>query len=279
MSAGDRVSRLVGSIGRAGLSTLYPNDFEYYFMALELVNSQDEVIDYFAFPIIPDIRKEEPKILSMTQTDGGLTIISSSTVFVSQPITLTGDFGRKLRILFKSGGGLSFAALRFTGVKTKGDLVQNLVTLKKAAFDPTIKTGFGCIKILQSICDKSDGLDDLGKPFKLYLYNMALGESYWVKVNRLTLNQEKTKNMIWGFSLQLQAIARLEHVTKKSMLKRLGVSILQTEVNSLAGGLYRDLSQDSVQNRGGSRLARKQEVFTNSGNRGGRSSSINYSRR
>jgi len=243
MLAKDRAEQLIASIGRSGLNTLFPNDFEYYFMALELVNSQDEVIDYFAFPIIPDIRQEEPKIKSMTQTDGGLVIISSSTVFVPKPITLTGDFGRKLRILFRGGEALTFSE----------DLVQNFVTLRKAAFDPSIKTGYGCIKILQSICDKSDGLDDLGKPFKLNLYNMALGEAYWVKVDRLTLNQEKTKNMIWGFSLQLSAIARLEHVIgniQGSMAKRLGLSLLQSEVNVLAGSLLRNLSQDDIQNKG-----------------------------
>jgi len=273
MLAIDRVQELVSDIGRAGLSSLFPNDFEYYFMALELVNSQDEVIDYFAFPVIPDIRQEESKILTTTQTDGGLTILSSSTLFVPISITLNGDFGRKFRILFRGGEALTFSALRFTGVRTKEDLVQNLVSLRKAVFDPSVKTGYGCIKILQSICDKSDGLDDLGKPFRLNLYNMALGEAYWVKVNRLILTQEKTKNMIWSFNLQLTAIARLEHIIgdyKDSVLKRLGLGILQKEVNVLAGKVYQSLVQDPVQNRSKDRARSLSESYSNRSSNNGK---------
>ena len=41
------------SLGRQLLSTLYPNDFEHYLLAFELVDSQGTTIDYFAFPINP----------------------------------------------------------------------------------------------------------------------------------------------------------------------------------------------------------------------------------
>lgn len=38
------------------------------------------------------------------------------------------------------------------------------------------------MKILQAMASKSVGLDDKGKPLRLYFYNMALGESYLVAI-------------------------------------------------------------------------------------------------
>lgn len=250
----ERVSRLITDIGRAGLHYLYPNDFEYYLMALELVNGDDETIDYFAFPVTPEITQREPKLINLVQTMGGVTFLSSSTVFTPKQITLRGDFGRKFRVLLnRNGDAYNFSAIRFTGVKNKEDLIQNANSLKKATFDPVLKTGYGCIKILQSICEKSDGLDEKGRPFKLYLYNMALGESYWVKVMDLTLTGEKSKNTLWQFNLSLQAIGRLESLfgdSKKSMLKRLSIQQIQTGVNILTSTLYKEVTKDTIRNDG-----------------------------
>lgn len=49
------------SIGVEAVSRLYPNDFEVYMVALELTDSQDNMIDYLVFPVLPDaITKTEP---------------------------------------------------------------------------------------------------------------------------------------------------------------------------------------------------------------------------
>ncbi len=94
-------------------------------------------------------------------------------------------------------------------------------SLKSASFDPSVKNGYGCTKILQAIISKSNGVDKDGLPFRLYFYNMALGESYLVVVppTGLVLNQSLQRNMIWEYSLTMTAIAPLEAVAGEQKAK------------------------------------------------------------
>jgi hypothetical protein len=112
--------------------------------------------------------------------------------------------------------------------------------LKAPEFDPGIKTGFGCVKMMQAIISKSNGVDKSGLPFKLFFYNMALGESYLVVVPPagLNLSQNLQRNMIWEYNLSMTAIAPLESVksgkTKTSLTKILAAGAIQKGVNDLA---------------------------------------------
>lgn len=69
---------------------------------------------------------------------------------------------------------------------------------------------------------KSNGVDKDGLPFRLYFYNMALGESYLVVVppTGLVLNQSLQRNMIWEYSLTMTAIAPLEAVAGEQKAKQ-----------------------------------------------------------
>ena len=49
MSALDTVMNMAKSIGGQALASLYPNDFEWYMVALELADSDDNTIDYAGF--------------------------------------------------------------------------------------------------------------------------------------------------------------------------------------------------------------------------------------
>lgn len=48
------MTSMARSIGIEAVSRLYPNDFEVYMVALELTDSQDNMIDYLVFPVLPD---------------------------------------------------------------------------------------------------------------------------------------------------------------------------------------------------------------------------------
>jgi len=247
-------NRLSKSLGKSALHTLFPNDFEYYSLSLELTTSDDNTVDYFAFPVMPKaITKTEAVRINIKKSLSAVTVINSKS-FVPQQISIKGDFGRSFKILIKGSESTIFKAFRFSrenGIKSLKDLsgFQDFVSKRDAVFNPAIKTGYGCTKILQSIINKSTGTDDKGKPFKLYLYNPALGESYLVvpSPNPLTFDQnEQQNNQIWGYTLNLTAIAPIDgssgKTPKGSLVRILGIDNIQKGINSaasLVGGLLR----------------------------------------
>lgn len=239
----------VANLGQQTISTLFPNDFEAYLMALELTDSQDNTIDYLAFPVMPDsIQKNDPKYSTLKKSGNGITVLTSPS-FVPQSISIKGDFGRSFKILL--GPGVSTQGAAFSTTNGKYDLwslgSNHLPSLGKSSFNAGIKTGYGATKILKAIISKSNGLDKLGKPFRLYFYNMALGESFLVIVppSGLTLSQNLSKNMIWEYQLTLTAIAPMEAAinkkNKSSNIKMMSSMSIQQAVNSLASSLVTDL--------------------------------------
>jgi hypothetical protein len=82
MSALDTVMSLAKSIGTQALSSMYPNDFEWYMVAIELADSQEKTVDYLTFPIMPD---------SMSKTEYARTNLkkSLSVIFVFFSISLS----------------------------------------------------------------------------------------------------------------------------------------------------------------------------------------------
>lgn len=240
-----KATEMIGTIGKAGLAAAFPNDFEVYLCALELADSENNTIDFFTFPINPNsISKTDAKRETVRNTAGGITVLSSPT-FVPQEINIRGDFGRTFKILLSvSGGSNSLLGSAFSLAAGKYSLTditgKGTSGLKAPEFDPGIKTGFGCVKMMQAIISKSNGVDKSGLPFKLFFYNMALGESYLVVVPPagLNLSQNLQRNMIWEYNLSMTAIAPLESVksgkTKTSLTKILAAGAIQKGVNDLA---------------------------------------------
>lgn len=230
----DEYRRLSSSVGKAALHTLFPEDFEYYSISLELTTFDDNTIDYFVFPIMPkSISKTEAVRINVKKSLSTITVINSKS-FIPQEISIKGDFGRAFNVLLKGSESTVFRAFRFArdnGIKKIQDLSPSYVSKRTAVFDPVIKTGYGCIKILQSIINKANGTDDKGRPFKLYLYNPALGENYLVvpSPNPLILDQNNQQNnMIWGYTLNLTAIAPI-HGSKSRILKGSLTNILAVD--------------------------------------------------
>lgn len=235
----------VASIGKAALSGLFPRDFEYYLVALELTTFDGDTIDFFSFPILPSqLTKSENTKTSIYPTLGGITIINSSTI-TPQDLTLSGDFGRSFKLMVGNYGApfVSFKGVKFSntnGVYYSDD-VNATFSRKVPDFNFTVKSGYGCIKILQSMIARANGHDD-GKPFRLYFYNLALGESYLVvpTKNPLVLSQNEAKNTIWSYTLNLQIIAPLDRIdfggskSPRSLTNLLTQAAIQNAVNKAA---------------------------------------------
>jgi len=251
----NKTTTLLGTIGRSGLSALYPNEFEVYIMSLELVktlaNNQEEVIDFFSFPVMPSqFSQIDPQITNIKKNFGGITIINTNT-FIPKDIQISGNFGRNFKIS-TGNGNVDFSAMSYSSVADdsklsfKKQVVEGLKA-NKQLFSYYVKNGYGCIKILQSICDKSLEVDD-GRPRKLFFHNPMYGESYLVKVNIFTANMNQQSNMIYNYNLGLKAVAPTDSVRnndKNGLSDSLKIGTLQNSVNFVAkqvGNLLRTRS-------------------------------------
>ena len=232
---------MIPRIGRNAIAAIYPKDFELYITALELVNATGDVVEYFIFPINPvSIVKMEPQLTNIVKTAGGVVSTSIQT-FIPCDITMQGNFGKKFKFLVGQTF-ISFQAFSMSEIINK-----NISGANNQIFSDTIKTGYGCIKILQRIIQKHNQLDNFGVPYTLNLYNLSLGESYIVKViNQPTFTMSMDKNMIWEYSIQFKALAPLDQMSSDpsslSNLKLLAASTIQKGVNEQLNNIIDILS-------------------------------------
>lgn len=213
----NQIINQVASIGRGALATLYPNDFDYYMVALELTDSNNNTIDYLTFPVMPDsIQKTEPTRTNIKKTLSGITVLSNPS-FTPQEINLKGSFGRNFKILLNTktpvqGVAFSTNAGKYDLYSISGAKTSLSLTIGGIPFNVGIKNGYGVMKILKAMASKSVGLDKNGRPMKLIFYNMALGENYLVVIppSGVIFTQDLSKNMIWNYNLTMIAVAPLE---------------------------------------------------------------------
>ena len=124
---------IIDSLGKAAVNALFPNDFEYYMCAFELVDSDDNSLEYLVLPVMPSmISKSEPSVVSIKKTLAGISIITTSS-FIPQDITIKGNFGRKFRILYTHKKGMISRILKVKTLKEFDMAVRE--------FDQSIKTG------------------------------------------------------------------------------------------------------------------------------------------
>lgn len=185
--------------------SLYPEEFEAYAIALELVNGDNFTEEFFSFPIMPKQYSESRGTnTSIEKTMAGVVITSNPT-FVPFDIHINGNFGRRFkRINTDIPNGQP-------GTASNGNLpvtVQNV-------FSSDYKTGYGCYKIMERIILKSQKQDSNYKPYKLFIYNLSLNSNYMVEALVLSPSQNRdTNNMIWEYSLHLKAVAPASSVSK-----------------------------------------------------------------
>lgn len=230
-------------LGKAALHTLFPNDFAYYFLAIELVNSQGNTVDYFSFPILPDeIRETQTEITNIRKTMGGVNVLKNPT-FNPRQISIRGTFGRKFKVLLGQNQ-VEFAGFSLSMQNGKFNITPpNLLEYPIPQFSSFVKNGYGCIKLLEAMKEKSKKLDENQKPYSLYLYNPILGNNYQVEINSFSHMQDsQANNMLPAYSMQFTAIAPLSSIISRkasinSTLKNLTLSGLQKSATSAASNL------------------------------------------
>lgn len=247
---------LAQQLGMQTLSSVYPYDFEWYMCALELTDSKDQTIDYLAFPIQPDsIQKSEPTRNNIKKSMAGVTVLSNDA-YIPQDITIRGSFGRQFKLLLN--------VKEIKGKNSQYSTINGVYSLYQKAgssainypsFNIAAKNGYGIIKILQAIVNKSVGLDDEGKPFKLYFYNMALGESYLVAIppSGAQFSQEVSKNMVWSYSVTMKTLAPLDAVREEqegSLRKELSATAIAAGVSMLSQGVNDIMMEVGKSNNG-----------------------------
>jgi len=233
---------LLTTVGSAGANAMYPNDFEYYMVGLELVKYNGITIDMLIFPILPkQIKRSDHTSTNVKKTMGGVSVVKTSS-FIPIDFSLSGNFGRKFRVLVQSDSILDFQALRYSllsGTSYRDYLDQDLISgskFSKPTFNYAIKTGYGVTKVLEAIVNKSRGSID-NKPNRLIFYNLAYGESYLVEIIDFEVSQNLESNMIWNYSISMKAIAPLEMVEwerERSVKSVLLSSAIQKSVNNIA---------------------------------------------
>jgi len=227
----EQAKQLLANIGRAGLAAKYPNDFEYYAITLELVNSKGKTVEFLTFPVNPkSIDYNSQPLTNVKQTLGGVTVLDSES-FVPRKYVITGTFGRKFRLLLSDMSRTQSAKGYFSDDKS----------VKTNVFNAKFKTGYGSIKVLESIKEKSTKLDDYGQPHLLFLYNPSLNHNYLVKINAFQLRQDESQsNMMWHYTLNMTTIAPIDRIileNKKSLKTATSMRVLNQSINQLTNSI------------------------------------------
>ena len=236
---------LLKEVGGQAAASMFPYDFEWYMVALELTDSNDKTIDYLTFPVAPDsISKTEPNRTNIKKSMTGVTVLTNPS-FTPQEINIKGSFGRNFKILLDTKtitSSLSVNKGKYSLYSIMNSMNNSsILSFSFNSFNLGVKTGYGVLKILQAMLSKSVGLDESGKPLRLYFYNMALGESYLVAVpsGGAQYAQDLNNNMIWRYNLTLTILAPLEAVksTSDGLKDALKPSLIQSGVNTVANSV------------------------------------------
>lgn len=244
----ERINVLRNTVGQTGLALQFPSEFEFYMVALELCDSNMNTEYYFVFPVMPSSLSESVSIpTNIKLTNGGTTVIKNSQ-FVPHDITLSGNFGRSLKVLLGKG---KYQELVSSFTDTVGGIsVKSILSGVGNVFDQKTKTGYGCCKILEEIINQSKQRDANGEQRHLLFYNLAFGNSYFVEPTNLTFTQSQDSNMVWNYSLPLKAVAPLsQYLTTDQAAKRSNTQLIlddyfQTRTNALANDLTAFVNQD-----------------------------------
>lgn len=188
------------------LNSKFPDEFELYMCSLELVSTKTgKTLSYFIFPIMPSsIDFTQQTLTNVMNTLGGVSVLST-TNFVPFDISLLGNFGRGFRVSL----GNSFSEI--TSIVSNLNTIPKLSQLKET-FDPKLKSGYGYCKILESIINESQNIDDDGQRI-LYFYNPSFNQKFVVEPVSLNYKQDLGSNMVWNYSLVIKAVAPLSLVS------------------------------------------------------------------
>jgi hypothetical protein len=208
-------SGLLGAVGQTGLHVLFPDEFELYVCAFELVDRDLKTKQYFIFPIMPSsISETIPSITNIKKTSGGVTVLTNSH-FIPTDISLNGNFGgNKFKFLMGQTYQSLISTFKDNGTVTQNSVANGLINV----FQEDIKTGYGCIKVMESIFEQLKTLDS-GAPYRLIFYNLAFNKAYFVTPMSIAFSQNQESNMIWNYSLSLKSLAPIDNLVNRDKLK------------------------------------------------------------
>lgn len=253
-----RLARLTAQVGQATLHHLYPDEFEYYAVALELLDKTGKQLAYLLFPVMPDsISINDPTLTTVKKTAGGLVSLHNPTYTPSE-CSISGSFGRRLRLLISGaqvdvGSAFVTGALATPGAGAGLNLKQLAQTAGQAtkqivqSFSYSAKTGYGATKVLEQIIKLAKSVDRDGDPYQLYFYNLAFNRQELIEPAGLTFTQTLEKNMIWSYSLAFRTMApaaavRGADATKAGVVQALAVDVAQKAIVT-TGNILSDLGE------------------------------------
>jgi hypothetical protein len=187
------------TLGKGIMHSKFPNDFELYMFALELVDMKTQkTINYFVFPIMPsNISIPRNFQNNIKKTQGGINF-SKTTVFQPFQLKINGSFGRNFK--FNLGNNYNDLIAFFDKDKENN-----------AEFNNSFKTGYGSCKLLEKIILNSRKISETG-PFGFYAYNLAFNQKLIVEASSLEFSQDMSSNMIWNYSLSFDVIGDLDNI-------------------------------------------------------------------
>lgn len=203
-----KYATLLSTIGRSALNAQYPDEVELYVVALELVDDTGKTLKYFIFPVMPsNLEENQPSLTNIKKTAAGVTVLSTPT-FVPVDISVSGTFGRRFRALIGNNFEEIIQAFNVQSTQLTADTGSNP---PNSQFDVQVKTGYGCLKILESILKEADVVDANGKR-RLIFYNPAFGTSYVVKPGSFKIAMSQETNMMHQYSFSLRGVAPLSAI-------------------------------------------------------------------
>lgn len=214
---------------RASLHYLYPDDFEYYTFALELVDSDDNLVDFLWFPILPSSLDFSRQHLVNIKKTASAVIDLINPTFNPFPVNFQGNFGRNFKLLI--------GQKVFEGVAANGE------AYKTKNFSAEVKTGYGATKMLERILQSSTALDSNSRPYRLYMYCPAFNANYLVEVINSKFFQNESTNMIWNYSVQFMVLAPANQVKtnfSRSLTKLLAADYGMKLLDNTADFLYEE---------------------------------------
>ena len=220
-------------VGKLLAHTLFPNEFEYYLISFELLDSgaNYKVTDRLIFPVMPD-RIDIGKVKATTIKKSFAGIVSyTNNSFEPINISLQGSFGKKMRLLIGN---------KRTD-EVKDNLGGKLKALAGSTFFPSVKSGYGTLKNLERIFEKATSNGTDGKPYIVNFYNLSFNQAFVVKFNSLNVSQSIEKNMIWDYAMQMTAIAPAEGTSVLGIASGALLAASMNVINNKIGNVVSDI--------------------------------------
>lgn len=194
--------------GKWLLSQSFPDEFEYYMVGLELLDSVLTSKKLFIFPVNPNsIEYSKTFLTKVSKTAGGVSVLKTGD-FVPADITLSGTFGREFKVLIN--GQEQDLISGFTDTNNIIDKTKSIGGSILNGFSDRVKTGYGCCKVMEDILESSQLRDETSQGQFLVLYNLAFNQKFFVEVENMSFTQSLESNMIWNYMVKLKVVGRVD---------------------------------------------------------------------